>query len=348
MFISYAQNFEDIMLNRLFPDQYSGFYLDVGAHHPVIDSVTKSFYDQGWHGINIEPVKEYFELLQQTRTRDINLNIAVGETASELEFFELESTGLSTFDRETAYRLAEAENHQVISYKVPLRKLGDICREQVKCQIDFMKIDVEGWEEQVILGHDWENFRPTVVILEATIPNSPVRTETNIKTILEQHNYTRVYFDGLNDYYLAQEKESLTHCFTTPPNVFDKFIKHSVIDLRHHADNLQQVIQQRDIEVSNLQKQIQESDRQNLIFYNRLKDKEFEIQRLTQTVIQQQQNKQELRDRTATKINQYQQQIANLQAQLSQANQTISGMESSKFWKMRQAWFRLKKITPKE
>ncbi len=306
MFISYAQNFEDVMLNRLFSEPNSGFYIDVGAHHPVIDSVTKAFYDRGWQGINIEPVKEYFDLLQQTRERDINLNIAVGETESELEFFELESTGLSTFDRKTAYRLAEAENFTVNPYKVPLRKLGDICREQVKCQIDFLKIDVEGWEEKVILGHDWENFRPIVIVLEATIPNSPIRTQTNIKTILEHHHYYHVYFDGLNDYYLAKEREDLIHYFATPPNVFDKFIRYSVVNLQNHVDNLQKVIQERETErdslsetlksketdisnlneqinsltetlqnkeiaLSNLRQQLKESDRQNHILQNRLK-----------------------------------------------------------------------------
>lgn len=253
MFISYAQNFEDVMLNRLFPDKESGFYIDVGAHHPVIDSVTKAFYERGWHGINIEPVKEYFKLLEKDRERDINLNVAVGETASELEFFELESTGLSTFNQATAYELAEVNNYAVKSYKVPLKTLADICHEQVKCQIDFLKIDVEGWEEQVILGHDWKNFRPVVIVLEATIPNSPVRTQTNIKNILASHNYFHVYFDGLNDYYLAQEREDLKSCFATPPNVFDKFVRHNIIELQ----------------------------RQNNMLQNRLKDESSEVQKLT-------------------------------------------------------------------
>lgn len=256
MFISYAQNFEDVMLNRLFPNENSGFYIDVGAHHPVIDSVTKAFYEKGWRGINIEPVKEYFDLLQKERNRDVNLNIALGEKESELEFFELESTGLSTFDQQMAYQLAEVGNFTVNSYKVPLKKLADICQEKVTCQINFLKIDVEGWEEKVILGHDWENFRPIVVVLEATIPNSPVRTETNIKRILEGHNYSYVYFDGLNDYYLANERDDLKSCFNTPPNVFDKFIRYPLLDLQE----------------------------KNHILHNQVKDKDAEIKRLTENL----------------------------------------------------------------
>ena len=278
MFISYAQNFEDVMLNRLFSDENSGFYIDVGAHHPVIDSVTKAFYEKGWRGINIEPVKEYFYLLKEQRERDININIALGEKESELDFFELESTGLSTFEKDMAYQLAEVNNFVVNSYKVPLKKLASICRENVSSQINFLKIDVEGWEEKVILGHDWVNFRPIVVLLEATIPNSPVRTKTNIKSILESHNYSYVYFDGLNDYYLANEREDLKSCFDTPPNVFDKFVRYSIVDLQN----------------------------QNQILHNQLKDKASEIQRLTQDLVQ----LQEIRDRDTK-------QIANLEATIT-------------------------------
>ena len=74
--ISYAQNFEDVILWRVFKDIISGFYIDVGAYHPRIDSVTKWFYDQGWNGINIEPSKEYLDRFYDERPRDLNLNLA--------------------------------------------------------------------------------------------------------------------------------------------------------------------------------------------------------------------------------------------------------------------------------
>ena len=217
MFISYAQNFEDVMLKRIFGAQKSGFYIDIGAQYPDNDSVTKAFYDRGWQGINIEPVKEYYELLQQARERDINLNFAIGKAESTLEFYELEGTGLSTFDRQTALEIADKDGYKIISDRVPVKTLANVCQQYVTEQIDFLKIDVEGWEENVILGHDWEQFRPIVVLLEATIPNSPVRTQTNIRQILESEDYEYVYFDGLNDYYLAAEYNHLKEHFQTPP-----------------------------------------------------------------------------------------------------------------------------------
>ena len=94
--ISYAQNFEDVMLNRVFSDIKNGFYIDVGANDPVIDSVTKHFYDNGWTGINIEPVSEHFQALLAQRPKDINLQLAISLEEGELEFWESEVRGWST------------------------------------------------------------------------------------------------------------------------------------------------------------------------------------------------------------------------------------------------------------
>ncbi|MGB6976482.1 MAG: FkbM family methyltransferase, partial [Gammaproteobacteria bacterium] len=87
--ISYAQNGEDVLIRRLFPDKKDGFYIDVGAYHPTIDSVTKYFYEKGWRGINIEPIESIYHLLEQERPRDINLNVAVSDTAGVATFHEI-------------------------------------------------------------------------------------------------------------------------------------------------------------------------------------------------------------------------------------------------------------------
>jgi hypothetical protein len=77
--ISYAQNFEDVLLNPVFKDRTSGFYIDVGAMDPVVTSVTKTFYDRSWHGVNIEPGPAYHQSLIRERRRDVNLDVAVDE-----------------------------------------------------------------------------------------------------------------------------------------------------------------------------------------------------------------------------------------------------------------------------
>jgi len=97
-FISYAQNFEDVMLYRALKDVQHGFYIDVGAQDPEVDSVTRAFYDRGWHGINIEPVQHWFEKLERDRPHDINLRVAVSDHEGELTLYESDASGLSTSD----------------------------------------------------------------------------------------------------------------------------------------------------------------------------------------------------------------------------------------------------------
>jgi len=326
MFISYAQNFEDVLLNRVFADKKQGCYIDIGAQHPLYDSVTKAFYDRGWQGINIEPVKEYYDLLVQERSRDLNLNLAVGETESELDFFELEGTGLSTFDRETATRLANEGNYKINSYQVPILRLATICQKHLNSPIDFLKIDVEGWEEKVILGNDWAHFRPTIILLEATIPNSPTRTKTNINSILQGQNYQHVYFDGLNDYYLANESSELKEHFATPPNVFDKFITYHLSTARAHAKNLEAVVQAREDENDNIKQQLLESDRHNHILNNRLENENFEIKRLTNILTQSQNTAQENSNNLYQKNTQLQNQLAEKNQQLNITQESINNL----------------------
>src|SRR5262245_37865438 len=93
MFVSYAQNFEDVMLWRALHRVQEGFYIDFGAKDPVSDSVTKAFDDRGWRGINIEPVPTHHSDLQRDRPRDINLLCAVGTTSGELDIVDFDVRG---------------------------------------------------------------------------------------------------------------------------------------------------------------------------------------------------------------------------------------------------------------
>ena len=81
-FISYAQNFEDVMLWRALCDMENGFYVDVGAADPKELSDTRAFYERGWSGINVEPLDEYFDKLTQARPRDTNLVVLAPLPAS--------------------------------------------------------------------------------------------------------------------------------------------------------------------------------------------------------------------------------------------------------------------------
>ena len=102
MLISYAQNFEDVMLWRALGYVTNGFYVDIGAQDPLIDSVSLAFYERGWRGIHVEPTVYYAARLRQQRPEDVVIQAAVGDQAGILPLFEIPDTGLTTLDAKIA------------------------------------------------------------------------------------------------------------------------------------------------------------------------------------------------------------------------------------------------------
>ena len=234
-FISYSQNFEDVLLWRALGKVQGGFYIDVGANDPELHSVTKAFYDAGWHGINIEPMPSYALPFVEQRPRDINLNCAAGSASGEIVLYEVpEMNGWASTDPEVA-AAHRADGYQVVENRVPLRTLADICAEHVKGEIHFLKIDVEGFEGEVLKGMDLQRWRPWVLVIEATLPGSRETNHEQWEGLVTPHGYQFVWFDGLNRYYVAQEHPELAAEFGIQPNVFDAFISYHLD--RAWADN---------------------------------------------------------------------------------------------------------------
>ena len=224
VFVSHAQNFEDVMLDRVFRDERAGFYIDVGAWHPDKDSVTRHFYEKGWSGINIEPARSYFRLLQRQRTRDINLNVAIGRESGELDFVEVPGSAMSSLKPEAVER-ARRHGFASRSYRIPVMTLKDICAQHCAGrEIAFLKIDVEGLEKEVIESLDWAQSRPVVVVVEAVHPDTRQPDWSTWEPALLAAGYTMVWFDGLNRYYLRGESAELAKHFVLPPNLFDGFV----------------------------------------------------------------------------------------------------------------------------
>jgi len=222
--ISYAQNFEDVMIARLFDAGYRGFYVDIGAAHPRFLSVTRHFYDQGWSGINVEPTFAFYPLLCEARPRDTNLQCAIGNSPGHATFYEFPKfVENSTLERSVADRLAATEL-TATPHEVEVLRLSELCAIHVKDRtIDFMKIDVEGGELGVMQSGDWKRFRPRLVIVEATVVNSREENWRTWEPILIETNYHKVLFDGLNNFYLREEDLELRHAFRLPPNIHDGF-----------------------------------------------------------------------------------------------------------------------------
>lgn len=238
--VSYAQNFEDVILNRVFNNRASGFYIDLGAMDPVYDSVTKAFYDRGWRGINVEPSEYFYKRLAAERERDINLNIAVGDVVETRPLYVFEGFGLSTFDPE--FRRVSVEHgysYQEVTCNVTT--LAEVCRQYVDCPIDFLKIDAEGWEGPILRGGDWANFRPTVLIVEAIHPfiHEPEWACWE-PFLLEQCDYLFVYFDGVNRFYVPREYEELVPAFSRPACILDGFQMYATVEAEQRAAKLKQ------------------------------------------------------------------------------------------------------------
>ena len=219
--ISYAQNFEDVMLARVFSGRTDGFYVDVGAGDPANLSVTKWFYDLGWSGINIEPNRSLFKKLAAERARDVNLECGAGASHKRAQFMEMPIPELSSFDSRVQ---ASAEEHKIVGTTrtvrvVPLTEILDQYADGR--HIDFLKIDVEGWEWEVLCGLDLEKYRPTVMLVEATRPETRIESQLEWEGDLIAARYTFVYFDGINRFYLANEHLHLKEHFLLPPNIFD-------------------------------------------------------------------------------------------------------------------------------
>lgn len=230
-FISYAQNYEDVMLARALRGIEQGFYIDVGAQDPVDDSVTKAFYDRGWRGINIEPVTHWFERMAAARPHDINLQLAVSDSPGNLHLFEVVDSGLSTTDPGLADRHARA-GHPIRESDVPCVTLDSICENHPVTDIHFLKIDCEGAEAAALRGIGLDHVRPWIILLEATEPNSQKPAYADWEPLLTGRGYHFTYEDGLNRFYVANEHRELDEAFSHPPNVFDYFVRASETQVR--------------------------------------------------------------------------------------------------------------------
>jgi FkbM family methyltransferase len=220
-FLSYAQNFEDVMLWRALGHIENGRYIDIGAQHPRIDSVSRAFYERGWRGMHVEPVPAFAQMLRADRPDETVFEMALGDSVGTVELDVFADTGLSTAVHDYSERHQAERGYAVEHIRVPLSTVAQTFAFLEQQPVHWMKIDVEGFEEQVLRGWDSRSLRPWIIVVEATIPNSPVTDFESWDPIVLKGGYAFVYFDGLNRFYVAHEHAHLAAAFASPPNVFD-------------------------------------------------------------------------------------------------------------------------------
>ena len=201
-FKSRPLDFEDVILFYIFPDIKNGFYIDFGGFHPENYSVTKFFYDLGWNGINIEPVPEFYEIFVKNRPRDINLNVCGGEKDGNCTLYVQKDLTSVIKTRMRKYK-------KIITNKQLTAKT--ICETYIpkNKNINFCKIDVEGAEKSILLGFDFENWKPNVFVLESL-------TEKDFQSweyILFNNSYKYAFKFGRNRFYYNSQLEGMKERF---------------------------------------------------------------------------------------------------------------------------------------
>jgi len=168
---SYAQEGEDLVLSVLMEPNIPecGFYVDIGAHHPTRFSNTMFFYQRGWRGLNVDARPGFRREFTEARPRDMAIECGVSRQAGELLFYEFNEPALSTFDTDLARRRDGTRDYRIErEIPVPLRTLASLMEEHVGREqvVDFLTIDVEGLDVDVLRSGDWTAFRPRFVLAE--------------------------------------------------------------------------------------------------------------------------------------------------------------------------------------
>jgi FkbM family methyltransferase len=216
--LSYAQRFEDFHLWRALGDVTSGFYVDVGGGHPVFDNVSFAFYLAGWRGIVVEPNPALAALTRAVRPRDHLFEGLSGAQQGEATLYlQREFHGLSTTVASHAAAAEKEVKRDAEAITLPMTTLAALCEQHAPQAFEFLKVDVEGAESDVLRGADFTRFRPKIVVVEAIEPLSLKPSFADWEPILTRHGYAYVWDDELNRYYVAEEARGLAARLTEGP-----------------------------------------------------------------------------------------------------------------------------------
>lgn len=246
--ISYAQRFEDLYLMRCFGGRSEGFYIDVGSGHPVYDNTSFAFYLRGWRGVTVEPNPCLASLSRAVRPRDRHVEALLGGRVGEATFYLVDDFhGLSTMVEGHARAAQTQFGKSSRAIVTPVTTLAELCRRHAPPTFEFLKVDVEGAEQEVLLSGDWQSFRPRVVVAEALAPYTLAPAWPAWEPFLARHGYRYVWFDSLNRYYVAEEASELVRCFERAPTSFEeafqfRTVKPALADATHPDHRLAKLL----------------------------------------------------------------------------------------------------------
>ena len=210
---SFSQKGEDIMIDKILGNKKMGCYIDIGANDPHRFNNTKRFYNRGWTGVNIEPDPKCYQKIVTNRKRDINLNLGIGDIEENLTFYKLIPDTLSTFSKvefdnciKQGYKLDEIIN-------VDLIKLQEIFKKYFTNKtVDFLTIDTEGFDIQVLQGNDWSKYRPTLICIESVehvCSDGNTKKSDSIEKYLNNVGYNKIFDNNLNSIYINTDDDRI-------------------------------------------------------------------------------------------------------------------------------------------
>lgn len=239
-FASYSQNGEDVVLWRALRDLNNGRYVDVGANHPEIFSVSMGFYQRGWSGITVEPDPEFARMHRDQRPRDKVVETAITPKDGDVVFHVVDGTGLSTLDGSLA-RSHSAIGYDTHEVEVQSRRLDSILEEAGWHGLDihFMCVDTEGSERGVLESIDLTMWRPWILVVEATAPLSTRSTRDEWEDLVLEAGYLFCLFDGISCYYVASERaDSLGEALSYPACALDDYTRREYRELEAKAHSV--------------------------------------------------------------------------------------------------------------
>ena len=223
--LSFSERLEDVILFHICQclGDKQGFYVDVGANDPWKNSVTKTFSLKGWHGINIDPLRDKYEFLRFDRPNDLNINCGVYSAEGNMSLFC--AGGRSTFDK-NEWDVLRKEGFPEEIINVPVHTLDRIIEENISFinnEICFLKIDVEGLERDVLSGISLDKYRPFIITCEATLPGTGISCAEKYEDVLLENGYIMGFDDGVNRYYVREENKSDINCFVELDKLFELY-----------------------------------------------------------------------------------------------------------------------------
>jgi FkbM family methyltransferase len=221
MILSCSQNMEDYHLWLTFEGQPAGTYIDIGAGHPVADNVSFFFYERGWQGLVVEPQHNLADLYPRLRPRDTSVCTLIGTRSGLVDFHVFDTFhGLSTTSKQNA-GVARSLGATCQTIQMPMISLAQLCRKYGTTTIDFLKVDAEGAEADVLVSGDWDSYRPKVVIVEAITPGTGEPSWEEWEPFLLAQGYRFALFDTLNRFYVAEEQPQIAARFPAERALWD-------------------------------------------------------------------------------------------------------------------------------